>query len=197
MTERIADRDLDLASLKALSHPLRVQIFDMLSTYGNFTASGLAERLGESSGATSYHLRQLEKHGFVQEVEGMGSARERWWGRVHGSVNVASDEVVSTPAGRSTANTVYRQMRHTDDMLLDAWADRALDEVSKEWRDAATQSIINTRMTVDELAEFTRQVHEIAERIIEQNHDDSRPGTRPVHITFNAFPVVDGDVTPG
>jgi DNA-binding transcriptional ArsR family regulator len=64
-------------SLKALARPLPVQILDVLSTYGAQTASGLAERLGESSGATSYHLRQLERHAFVREVEGRGTARER------------------------------------------------------------------------------------------------------------------------
>jgi DNA-binding transcriptional ArsR family regulator len=189
-------RDLDFASLKALAHPLRVQIFDMLSTYGNFTASGLAERLGESSGATSYHLRQLAKHGFVEELEGMGSGRERWWGRVHGSVNVATDDVAASPAGRSSALMVYRQMRYTEDQLLDAWAERAFDEVSKEWRDAASQSIMNRRMTVDQLAEFTQAVMEIAKRF-DAAPDEKVPGSRPVHITFNAFPVVDGDVTPG
>ena len=73
-TGSIPDRQLDMESLKALAHPLRVQILDTLSTYGQFTASGLAERLGESSGATSYHLRQLERHGF--EI-GRASCRER------------------------------------------------------------------------------------------------------------------------
>ena len=68
-------RDLDMESLKALSHPLRVQLLDALSVYGPATASGLAERLGESSGATSYHLRQLERHGFVRELQARGTGR--------------------------------------------------------------------------------------------------------------------------
>src|ERR1700712_5859125 len=84
------ERDLDLVALKALAHPLRVEIFGVLSTYGPFTASGLAERLGESSGATSYHLRQLAKHGIIVEVEGKGSARERWWRMAPGGVTIGS-----------------------------------------------------------------------------------------------------------
>src|SRR5688572_10834361 len=75
----VHDGELDLESLKGLAHPLRVKILDLLSTYGPATATGLAERLGESSGATSYHLRQLARHGFVREVEGRGTGRERWW----------------------------------------------------------------------------------------------------------------------
>ena len=87
------ERTLDMESLKALAHPLRVRILDVLSTYGQFTASGLAERLSESSGATSYHLRQLEKHGFVREVAGKGTARERWWERVPGGINPPSSAI--------------------------------------------------------------------------------------------------------
>ncbi|HMH59141.1 MAG TPA: helix-turn-helix domain-containing protein, partial [Galbitalea sp.] len=102
------ERDLDLVALRGLAHPLRVEILDTLSTYGHFTASGLAERLGESSGATSYHLRQLEKHGFVREVEGKGTSRERWWERTPGAINVGSDDAIKTPAGRSAATMIFR-----------------------------------------------------------------------------------------
>jgi len=72
-------------------------------------ATGLAERLGESSGATRYHLRQLEKHGFVREVEGKGTGRERE--RTPGGINVGSEEATISPAGRSAATTIFRQMR--------------------------------------------------------------------------------------
>src|SRR6188474_1094363 len=95
------DRHLDMQRLKALAHPLRVQILDTLSIYGAFTASGLAERLGESSGATSYHLRQLERHGFVREVEGKGTGRERWWERVPGGITLNATEMDDTPAMRA------------------------------------------------------------------------------------------------
>ena len=70
----------------SLAHPLRIRILDELSAYGPLTASGLAERLGESSGVTSYHLRQLEKHELVREVKDRGTARERWWERRPGSI---------------------------------------------------------------------------------------------------------------
>ncbi|WP_298942311.1 helix-turn-helix domain-containing protein [uncultured Microbacterium sp.] len=46
---------LDAGALRALAHPIRVRIFDILSQYGPQTASSLAERLHESSGSTSYH----------------------------------------------------------------------------------------------------------------------------------------------
>lgn len=61
-------RQLDARSLRGLAHPLRMQLLDALRFGGPATASQLAEKLGESSGATSYHLRQLAAHGFVEDA---------------------------------------------------------------------------------------------------------------------------------
>ncbi|HEY4267595.1 MAG TPA: helix-turn-helix domain-containing protein [Galbitalea sp.] len=194
--ERFSDaRDLDLASLKALAHPLRVQIFDALSIYGSFTASGLAERLNESSGATSYHLRQLEKHGFVKEVEGKGTGRERWWERTPGAVNIGSDDATDTPAGRSAAELIFRQLRTGEEKLLGDFVERSHDELTAEWRAAADISTMNTRLTADQLHEYVDAVLKLTEQYVLPFKNQQAPGARPVHINFNAFPVMDGDAT--
>ncbi|MCU1471144.1 MAG: hypothetical protein JWQ39_2293 [Glaciihabitans sp.] len=187
------DRELDLISLKALAHPLRVKIVDTLSTYGCFTASGLAERLGESSGATSYHLRQLEKHGFVREVEGKGTGRERWWERVPGGINIGSKEARETPAGRSAANLVWREFKVTQDQLLADYVEQS-DELVPEWVDIASVSVMNTRLTKDQLKAFVREFMKLTDKYLVPYKNSTIPGSRPVHIDFNAFPVVDGDV---
>src|SRR6478735_11898073 len=69
----------DTARLKALAHPLRVRLLGLLRTYGPSTATALARRVDQSSGVTSYHLRQLESSGFVVEDTERGNRRERWW----------------------------------------------------------------------------------------------------------------------
>ena len=43
----------------ALGHPLRVALLDLLSRHETLTATQAARELGESSGACSFHLRQL------------------------------------------------------------------------------------------------------------------------------------------
>src|SRR6476660_2087236 len=68
--------------LKALSHPGRLRMLGLLRE-GPATATMLATRLGLNSGATSYHLRQLEKHGFIVEDTTRGNARDRWWRATH------------------------------------------------------------------------------------------------------------------
>lgn len=65
--------------LRALSHPIRVRMLDLLNRDGPATASGLAERLGESSGLASWHLRKLAEHGLIEEDVDRGTLRERWW----------------------------------------------------------------------------------------------------------------------
>src|ERR1044072_8526956 len=69
-----------VAELRALAHPLRLQLLHVLHAEGPATASQLGRRLGESSGATSYHLRALHRAGMVEEAE-QRNARERWWRR--------------------------------------------------------------------------------------------------------------------
>ena len=189
------ERDLDLVALKALAHPLRVEIFDALSLYGSFTASGLAERLGESSGATSYHLRQLEKHGFVREVADKGTSRERWWERVPGAINIGTDDASATQAGRSAATMIYRQMRVTQERLLTDFVTRAVDELPTEWTDGAAISTANTRLTAAQLKEFTTEFMELLDRYVIPNKNQTVPGARPVQVNFQAFPVLDGDVS--
>jgi DNA-binding transcriptional ArsR family regulator len=70
---------LDPRNLRGLAHPLRLRLLGLLREEGAATASMLAARSGESSGATSYHLRQLAAFGFIQEDPDRGTARERWW----------------------------------------------------------------------------------------------------------------------
>ena len=188
------DRDLDIVALKALAHPLRVQIFDILSIYGSFTASGLAERLGESSGATSYHLRQLERHGFVREVDGKGTSRERWWERTPGSINIGSEDATATPAGRSAATMIFRQLQYNEEHLLGEYVERATDELPTEWLDSSAVTTLNTRLTPEQLREFVVEVMALTEKYLIPFKKQRVTGSRPVHVVFNAFPVMDGDV---
>jgi DNA-binding transcriptional ArsR family regulator len=69
---------LDLDTLRLLAHPLRRRIEKELRR-GPVTATSLAKALGESTGLTSYHLRELARHGFVEEVPHLRRGRERWW----------------------------------------------------------------------------------------------------------------------
>ena len=78
-TVRITDPQV----LRALTHPLRMRLLGLLRSDGPSTASRLGARVGESSGATSYHLRELARYGFVEDAPELGTGRERWWRALH------------------------------------------------------------------------------------------------------------------
>ena len=188
------ERHVDVVSLKALAHPLRVQLLNMLSQYGPQTASGLAERLGESSGATSYHLRQLAKHDFVREVEGRGTARERWWRRTPGSLTISPTDLADSPATREAARLVTREFERSRAELLEEFMSRGTDLLSEDWLDASVVTTINVRLTREQLGEIAEQasayVRMLAEPYLEQDAE-STEGVRPVQLHLNAFPIID------
>jgi len=196
-----ADRKLDLAGLKGLAHPLRVEIFDALSVYGPATASGLAERLGESSGATSYHLRQLERHGFVREVEGRGNARDRWWERMPGGLVLSPKEIGDSHAGRAATMAVMRQWDRNRSVLLDDFIGRGLDVLPSTWVEASAVASANLNLTAEQLTAITESWEAWAKETLGPYRDKTPAESRPVQIHFNAFPVLDGTVaeteTPG
>lgn len=72
-----------LAALKALAHPRRQRIIDHLGMNGPATSARLARELDLNTGATSYHLRELARHGFVVEAPEHAHGRERWWRAAH------------------------------------------------------------------------------------------------------------------
>lgn len=80
-------RVTDPRALRALAHPLRIRLLGLLRLHGPSTATLLAQRTAQSSGATSYHLRELERFGFVEDVPGRGTGRERWWQAAHRSTS--------------------------------------------------------------------------------------------------------------
>jgi len=68
----------DVAVLRLLAHPLRRRIEEQLRR-GPVNATSLAQALGESTGLTSYHLRQMAKYGFLEEVPELANGKQRWW----------------------------------------------------------------------------------------------------------------------
>jgi DNA-binding transcriptional ArsR family regulator len=189
------DRKLDVDSLKGLAHPLRVQILDRLSVHGAATASGLAEALGESSGATSYHLRQLEKHGFVREVEGRGTGRERWWERSPGGISLTPEARAESESARAASDMIMREWEHNRSILLTDFLERG-DLLGEEWLLATLVSTANLRLTREQTLEVQALLERAIDEIVDEYRGRNDPGSRPVQMHINLFPVVSAEATP-
>ncbi|MFC8924147.1 ArsR/SmtB family transcription factor [Cellulosimicrobium sp. NPDC057127] len=190
-----ADNVLGPAQLKALAHPLRIQILDLLSSHAAMTASGIAELVGESSGSTSYHLRQLARHGFVREVHGRGTGRERWWERPPGGFSVGLPDDPHDVATIATTTVVNREFESVRARKIQALLEnpRAL---GREWLDATLLTTRNTWLTVAQMREVAAAWEGFAETLERYGNQEQTPGARPVQIHFNLFPLVDGKENP-
>lgn len=199
MTEKDAgnhrreDRMLDAGALRALAHPLRVKIYDILSQYGPQTASMLATRLGESSGSTSYHLRALAKHDLIREVEGRGTARERWWERPLGGVSFWNPDVTKTPSGRAATQIVMSEFfRHRQEQLLD-YVDAGLDEPDDLWHEAGMISTASAFLTAEQAREISLKIQAIVNETVDVYRHQTGDGVRPVTIRTDLFPLPELD----
>jgi hypothetical protein len=132
--------DTDLA----LRHPLRVALLDLVRELGTVTSTEAAKRLGESSGACSFHLRQLARCGYLEEVAGAG--RRRPWrlrpGPAGGSE--VSDSALG-PLARELEDEGYR-----------TWLARR-DQAPEQWRrDEAFSGVLH--LTPAELSEVADKI---------------------------------------
>ena len=114
----------DVRALRALAHPLRNRLLGQLRVNGPATASQLGRAIGESSGSTSYHLRQLAAYGFVEEVEGQGTARERWWRARHRMTSWQAADLLAQEGGAEVQDEMTRLQIDQHARVLDAWHTR-------------------------------------------------------------------------
>lgn len=70
---------VDLRAMRALTHPLRLDLLELLTAHGPATAAGCGRALGVAQANCSFHLRQLAKYGFVEEADQGADRRERRW----------------------------------------------------------------------------------------------------------------------
>ena len=67
----------DPRAMRAVAHPVRIALLEVLGTEGPLTATQAGEHIGESPTTCSFHLRQLAKYGFIEEVEGVAGGAGR------------------------------------------------------------------------------------------------------------------------
>ncbi|MGW1001521.1 ArsR/SmtB family transcription factor [Streptomyces sp. NPDC002520] len=182
-------RRLDPRSLRGLAHPLRMQLLDALRHHGPATASQLAARMGESSGATSYHLRQLAAHGFVEDAPEHGKGRERWWRAVdQGLVFDAEDFKGAGPEVRGMAEMYLHEVANTHARELSAWLSTR-DRWSEEWSRAADMSNATFRLTPELAAELVEKMHGLIDDYRGRSPESDSPGAEQVRIHTHLFPV--------
>lgn len=184
-------RTLDAGALKALAHPLRVQMYDILAQHGAQTASRLAEMTGESSGSTSYHLRALAKHDLIREVRGKGSARERWWERPRGGVSFTNPDALGTPSGRAASQVVMTEFLNRRHQQLMRYVAQSMSAADLPELDEALIATSTVRLTPAQSTELMERLQAVVDEFSDTYRDQDDPEARPINIRADVFPLPD------
>ena len=177
----------DPAKIRALGHPARLSIVEHLGETGAAaTATELAEVVGLSPSATSYHLREMARYGLVEEAESRGDARERRW-RVAGGGWQLEGDPSAPPERRAAEQTLLAAVLARADERTTRWFSRAHEEPA-EWLDAVAISDTALVVTAAELSELTAAYRELLHPYLRRNRPDLPAGARVVRAHFRTIP---------
>jgi DNA-binding MarR family transcriptional regulator len=165
-------------------------MYDELCARGPATASELARRFGESTGATSYHLRQLARHGFIEEDPGRGTLRERYWRVPPGANRFTTPEMMreAPAATREATRLVLGEWHRGRVERLEHWQ-ATMDTWPLAWADASLELTGHTRLTAEELAEFSAELRALVTRWSDRVRGLEGDDRYDVELQIHAFPL--------
>lgn len=157
--------------IRAMAHPLRLELLDVLHELGEATATECAQRVGESVASCSFHLRTLEKYGFIERAEPRG--REKPWRVVHRAVRSEPD--LEVPGSLHAITELARLSFQRHAQRLAGALDR-LPQEPAEWVEGTSLTTTTSWLTAAESAELAVQVAALLEEFVERRDD---PAARP------------------
>jgi DNA-binding transcriptional ArsR family regulator len=179
--------DADLAAIRALGHPLRLELLDRLRFGGPSTATALGRAVRESSGATSYHLRQLARHGFIEEDTGRGRGRERWWR--HRERNLELPPPRRGRRGRSGEAALAAELLSREAHALDRYLAHRADHPA--WLGSSFVARQAAFLTPDELATVAGRLAKVFDELPTADRPDPPAEARPVSFLALGFPYLE------
>ena len=178
--------ELSIDALKALAHPLRQSMLTRLQRRGPATSAELSVEFDVDRGATSYHLRQLARYGFIREDADLSAGRRKYWRAIPQDIRLPRRPQDAETA--LAAEAVGRQ-----------WMERASAELlgylenRKSFGDfsaAAMHSFGSTVLTAEELAAFGEEYVALLNRW-HRSGDSADDSARRITVVFHAFPNPD------
>ena len=173
----------DPATMRALAHPIRLDLLWHLLEVDTATSTECSTALGHSQATCSYHLRQLANAGFLQAAT-TPDGRESRWRLVVRSFDMAQD----TSAQRIAANAVEDELLLRDADILRKFR-RERDLYPKRWRRAAISRRSTLHLTADELIAFEAAFAKLlAPFVLREERGERAKGSQRVHIALIAAP---------
>jgi DNA-binding transcriptional ArsR family regulator len=189
----------DPSQLKALAHPVRLKMLEMLRLDGPATSTTVAARLGMNTGTVSYHLRQLARHGFIEDHPGLGTRRDRWWRASHESTSIPSTAAITACEDDVRAQQAYNhavvltQVARLQESLLER------TELPRRWAAVTDDSDWTLWLTPRQVRDLLEKVHEVLRGAAEaapREKGDAPNGSAQYSINLHGFPRP-GRLVPG
>ena len=176
----------DLASgpnaraLRALAHPLRWHLIDLLGSEETATATRCAQVLGESVASCSYHLGILAKYGFIELVPDQPGKEKPW--RLISTHQVLSAEGLDAEGAMAAEAATEAFLDH--ELVRMKQRLRRLGHEPEPWRQASLLSGVTTWMTEAELLAASEELQGVLERHADRTADPALrpPGSREVRL---------------
>ena len=177
----------DPSTIRALTHPVRLALLEVLATEGALTATEAGELIGESPTTCSFHFRQLEKYGFT-EVAATGPGRQRRWKIAQLGMNFSDTtddaelNIAATSLSRLVTDRAIARMQQFQDTK---------SNFPKEWQEVSESTEAVLFVTPSELSELNEQVLAVLMRYHSRLTEiDQRPeGSLPVEVLVFRYPV--------
>jgi len=168
-------------------HPVRKALVELIRRDGVVTATDAARELGGSSGLYSFHLRQLARHGVIEEAPA-SRGRVRPWRLAGPDAARPAKRPGSRPVSDAELSAVARGL---EDESYRRWLEHR-DAVPGRWRrDEAFSQVVY--LTPDEMAGMAEVVRAL---IAQYRHSEARPSARPpdaapVAVLARLFPLLE------
>ncbi|MGZ4333704.1 MAG: winged helix-turn-helix domain-containing protein [Gaiellaceae bacterium] len=174
----------DIRALRALAHPTRARLYELVTREGTLTTTRAAELTGESTAGCSFHLRQLAKYGFIEPAPSEGRARP--WRRTAAVNRFAGLRDHPEFAAAAELAVAVIAEHH-----LEQLAEFLAGPLPPEWTDAAFVHDALLYLSAGELAELNAAVQDLTRRYAERTlHAEQRPADAlPVALFASGFPL--------
>jgi DNA-binding transcriptional ArsR family regulator len=174
----------DPKAIRALAHPLRLDVLQLLGASGPATAAQCARVLGTSQASCSFHLRQLAKYGFVEDAGPGHDRRERQWRAVPARLSIRDGAGGETVRHQIEELVVERDVQAILDYL------RRPDGANPGWEHKAGIVTGMALLSPDEAAALKEKWLELlAPYAVRADGRQPQPGQRPVRYFMSAIPL--------